>query len=228
MDAAPLTIQLTKFIRKYLYFIVTICALSNTASALSADRVDSTTNLIVLSDPAHYKLQPRQQVARLLVDLKAAHSGFDCLLLEWGQDSNPAIQDYVNHRKNYQDSIEADIERVTKILGRRPYELVPEFLLSTAADGYKVFAVDKNWSDLDPVWRDDDYAASLHATVETRNEAAAQESHNHFLNGDCHKAVIVVGSGHTVEVDNGFAVKPIQSYLKDLGYQTQLFLLTGF
>jgi hypothetical protein len=213
---------------KYLYFAVTFLALLGRAHALSANEIEDDTNIVVLSDPAHYEREPRKQAVQFMVDLKATHPKFDCLLLEWGRDSNPAISDYIHHVKSYQDSIGVDIARITQILGRTPYQLVPEFLLSSAAEpGLKVFAVDVDRRTNSPVWKDDEYERSLHDVIEVRNEAGAIEIDSHFKQNQCHKAVLIFGLGHTITVDNGYSVKPIQAFLQDLGYHTQLFPLVG-
>src|SRR4051812_30608253 len=93
----------------------------NEANALDANWVQPSTDVVVLADPAHNKIELRKEAANFLSDFKAVYPQFDCLLLEWGVDSNKAISEFMSGSKDYQNSIEIDFSRITQIMGRRPF-----------------------------------------------------------------------------------------------------------
>jgi hypothetical protein len=208
------------------------------------DQIKSPVKILLLRDPNHGDLNIRRWAAQRLSSARLSDNQFNCLFVEWFRDSNLAIADYLENKKSYHDTIDAERDRIFDETGSGTFNLLPQLLLDAArSSGVAVYGVDiESTSTLaksafaikeklfsyatdDPPSYDNAFhnapaevsAEFVRINDQLRNESMAEAVHRRFNSGVCIKAVFVIGADHTNNEDHGNNFTPIQDLLMECG-----------
>lgn len=186
-------------------------------------------NITIIEDVGHGAPTAQRFVIEGLRQALQLDRSSNCLFVELSPTVNPYAEAYLRGA-SYDNSIVEWAENREKIIGSKTYNIVPEGLLQVAAKNHmKIFGVDveadtKRFQDVvgKKIIDNKINETYVRVVVESRNQTMPAEIARLIQNRTCNSGVLIVGAGHTLSFSSGFAVKPIQAFLSEMGLNVQI------